>query len=127
MMKAAFLCLAMCAAVAPRAQAQMTWTDTGFVNVTGGVQGGSHTLDTSTPFELYDEDGQVTSTQDVGGGGFFDITAGYKVWHNLAVGVGFSHSGSNSDAAVTASVPDPLVFGAPRTVTASASDLKHSE
>jgi hypothetical protein len=126
-MKAGLLCLAMCAAVAPSAHAQMTWTDTGFVNVTGGFQGGSHTLTTSTPFQLYDEDGSVDSTQEVKGGGFFDISGGYKVWRNLAVGLGFTHSGSSSDAAITARVPDPLVFENLRSVTASASDLKHSE
>ncbi len=126
-MIAGLLCLAMCAAVAPSAHAQMTWTDTGFVNVTGGFQAGSHTLTTSTPFQLYDEDGTVDSTQKVKGGGFFDISGGYKVWRNLAVGLGFTHSGSSSDAAVTARVPDPLVFDNLRSVTASASDLKHSE
>jgi hypothetical protein len=126
-MKAGLLCLAMCAAVAPSAHAQMTWTDTGFVNVTGGFQGGSHTLTTATLFELYDEDGNLNSTQKVKGGGFFDITGGYKVWKNLAAGVGFSHSGSKADATISAAVPDPLVFGQLRNVTASASGLKHSE
>jgi hypothetical protein len=126
-MKAGLLCLAMCAAVAPNAHAQMTWTDTGFANVSGGFQGGSRTLTTATPFDLYDEQGSVDSTQKVKGGGFFDISGGYKVWENLAVGMGFSHSGSSSDATVTASVPDPLLFNRLRTVSASATGLKHSE
>ena len=126
-MKAGLLCLAMCAAVAPKAQAQMTWTDQAFVNISGGYQGGSDTLTTNTPFELYDEQGTVTSSQKVSGGGLFDISVGYKVWRNLAAGVGFSHTGGSSNAAVTALVPDPLVFNQLRTVTASASDLKHSE
>jgi hypothetical protein len=126
-MKAGLLCLAMCAAVAPSAHAQMTWTDTGFVNVTGGFQGGSHTLTTATLFQLYDEDGNLNSTQKVKGGGFFDISGGYKVWKNLAVGLGYSHNGSKADAVITAAVPDPAVFGQLRNVTASASGLKHSE
>lgn len=127
MMKAGLLCLVMCAAVASSAHAQMTWTDTGFVNVTGGAQGGSHTLTTATPFDLYDEEGNVASSQKVKGGSFFDISAGYKVWRNLAAGLGFSHSGSNADASITATVPDPAVFGLLRTVSASAPSLKHSE
>ena len=92
-MKAGLLCLAMCAAVAPKAQAQMTWTDQVFVNISGGYQAGSDTLTTNTPFELYDEQGTVTSSQKVSGGGLFDISVGYKVWRNLAAGVGFSHTG----------------------------------
>jgi hypothetical protein len=126
-MKAGLLCLAMCAAVAPNAQAQMTWTDQIFVNVSGGYQAGSHTLTTNTPFDLYDEQGTVTSSQKVSGGGLFDVSAGYKVWRNLAAGIGYSHTGGSSDANVTALVPDPLVFNQLRTVTASATDLKHSE
>jgi hypothetical protein len=126
-MKAGLLCLAMCAAMAPKAEAQMTWTDQVFVNISGGYQAGSDTLTTNTPFELYDEQGTVSSSQKVSGGGLFDISAGYKVWRNLAAGVGFSHTGGSSDATVTALVPDPLVFNQLRTVTSSATDLKHSE
>lgn len=126
-MKAGLLCLALCAAAAPRAEAQMTWTDRGFVNATVGVQGGSHTLETENPFTLYDEPGSVSSAQKVKGGGFFDISAGYKVWQNLAVGLGYSRTGSKADAAITASVPDPLVYDRKRTVSATATDLDHSE
>lgn len=127
MLKSSLLCLALCATVAPKAHAQMTWTDQGFVNVSGGAQAGSHTLATQSTFDLYEEQGSVSSSQKVGGGGFFDISAGYKVWHNLAVGLGYSHSASSADAAVSASVPDPLFFDRPRAVTATAPDLKHSE
>jgi hypothetical protein len=126
-MKAGLLCLVLCAAVAPKAEAQMTWTDQVFVNISGGYQAGSDTLTTNTPFELYDEQGTVSSSQKVSGGGLFDISAGYKVWRNLAAGVGFSHTGGSSDATVTALVPDPLVFNQLRPVTSSATDLKHSE
>lgn len=126
-MKAGLLCLAMCAAVAPKAHAQMVWTDKGFVNVTLGAQVGSRTLPTSTPFDIYDEQATVASTQDVKGGAFFDISAGYKVWRNLAVGIGYSRSSSKTDATITASIPDPVFFDRPRAVSATASDLKHSE
>lgn len=126
-MRAGFLCLAMCAAVAPNASAQMTWTDRAFVNLSVGVQGGSQSLTTASPFELYAEEGSVASAQEVGGGGFFDVSAGYKVWRNLAAGIGFSRTGSSSDAAIAASVPDPLVFGRLRPATGSASALSHSE
>jgi Outer membrane protein beta-barrel domain len=125
--KSAALCLIFCAGLVPSAHAQMKWTDKGFANVTVGGQTGSHTLETSTTFDLYDEKATVTSTQKVGGGGLFDISAGYKVWSNLAVGIGFSHAGKKSDAAVAASIPDPRVFDTPRAITAIAPGLKHSE
>ena len=125
--KAAVLCLFMCALVVPRADAQMTWTDNGFVNLNGGFQAGSHTLQTSTPFQIYDETASVDSTQKISGGGFFDVSAGYKVWRNLAVGVGYSWTSSSADAAISASIPDPLVHDTLRPVSGSAPDLNHTE
>jgi hypothetical protein len=127
MMNAGILALVICATVAPSAQAQMQWTDRGFLNVNGGAQTGSHSLGTDATFELYKENARLTSTQSVKGGGFFDITAGYKVWRNLALGVGYTHTGSDTDVAIAASVPDPLFYDAPRAVTLSASGAKHSE
>jgi outer membrane protein with beta-barrel domain len=127
MMKSAFLCVAICSAFAPAASAQMTWTDKGFVNLSVGVQVGSHTLDTTRTFDLYDEQGTVSSSQKVKSGGLFDVSAGYKVWHNLAVAVGYSRTSSKADATISASVPDPGFFDSPRAVTSSASGLKHTE
>ncbi|MEP6916387.1 MAG: outer membrane beta-barrel protein [Acidobacteriota bacterium] len=127
MIKAGLLCFAMCAAVAPKAAAQMTWTDNGFANISVGGQAGSHSLATSTTFPLYDETATAATAQKVKGGGLFDVSAGYKVWRNLAVGIGFSSTSGKSDTAVAASIPDPLFFDRPRAVTASATGLKHSE
>jgi hypothetical protein len=127
MMKAGFLSLALCAALAPNAHAQMTWTDQAFLNVTGGAQTGSHTLATSSTFDLYDEQGTLSSSQKVRGGGLFDVSGGYKVRKNLAAGIGLSWSGSKSTGSITALVPDPRVFDQPRTVTASTTGMKHRE
>ena len=105
----------------------MTWTDKAFVNVSFGGQVGSHTLASSTSFSLYDEDGTLGSSQKIGGGGVFDISAGYKVHKNLAAGVGYSWSSDKADASITALVPDPVVTDHPRGVTASVPGLKHTE
>ena len=125
-MKSGLLCLALCAMATP-ASAQMTWTDKGFFNLDGGVQVGSSDVTVTTPFELYFEPGSLSSALDIKGGGFFNLAAGYKVWRNLAVGAGLTFTSSNGDAAITASVPDPLEFDHHRTVATSATDLKHSE
>jgi Outer membrane protein beta-barrel domain len=127
MMTAVMLCLAMCLVVVPRAHAQMTWTNQGFVNLSGGAQTGTHALDTSTTFDLYEEKAAVASGQQVKGGGFFDLSAGYKVWRNLAAAIGYTRSGSQADATITGSIPDPRVFDQPRTITASATGLHHTE
>jgi hypothetical protein len=113
--------------VAETAHAQMTWTDKAFVSVNFGAQAPSQTLTAITTPDIYNEPASFSSTQDVGGGAFFDIAGGYKVWRNLAVGLGITHVGSKTDLTVNASIPDPLFFDQPRLVTTSVPDAKHSQ
>ena len=67
---------------------QLTWTDKAFVTVNFGGQAPSRTLNTTTSPDIYGEPASFVTSQDVGGGAFFDIAGGYKIWHNLAVGSG---------------------------------------
>jgi hypothetical protein len=121
-------CLAVvCALIAAPAHAQLAWTDTAFLNVNVGAQTGSHSLETAGTFELYGEQGNLSTAQDVKGGGLFDISAGYKVWRNLAVGIGYSRTGSDTDVAIAANVPDPNFFDRLRGLTALSSGAEHSE
>ena len=106
---------------------QMTWTDNAFVTVNFGGQAPSRTLNTTTSPDIYGEPASFATTQDVGGGAFFDIAGGYKIWQNLAVGIGVTHVGSKADLTVNASIPDPLFFDQPRLVTTSVADAKHSQ
>lgn len=126
-MKAGLLCVALCAAAAPNAQAQTTWNDKGFANLSFGLQGGSGTLGTATTFDIYDEAATVSTTQEIDGGAFFDLSAGYKVWRNLAVGLGYSRFSNSVDASLSAQIPDPVFFDRPRPVTATVSDLTHTQ
>ncbi|MGH9371668.1 MAG: outer membrane protein [Vicinamibacterales bacterium] len=128
MTKAGCLAAALGALVtAPANAQQMTWTDKGFVNVNLGGQSGSRDLTTDSTFELYAEQGNLSTTQEVGGGALFDFSAGYKVWRNLALGMGYSRTGSDSDVAIAAAVPDPVFFDRLRNLTAAATGADHSE
>src|SRR3954464_15442536 len=82
MMKAGILALCVCAAPCAASAQTMQWTDKGYVSVNGGAQVGSHNLDTNSTFDLYNESATIATTQRVKGGGFFDISAAYKVWGN---------------------------------------------
>jgi len=119
--------LALTLGVAPAAHAQMKWTDKGFVNVNFGVQAPSHSLAAETTPDIYGEPASIRSSQDVGGGAFFDIAGGYKIWSNLVVGIGFTHVGSTADMNVNAQIPDPVAFDSPRSVTTTIPDAKHSQ
>lgn len=126
-MTAGILALGLCASASPASAQMLQWTDRLFINVNGGVQVGSHDLDRNATFNLYDEDGQLQTSQSAKSGGLFDISAGYKLWKNWAFGIGYSHMGSDSDSSVHAQVPDPIFFDRPRPLDASASGLDHSE
>jgi len=131
MMKSTLITLAsgvvLSLATALPASAQMQWTDKAFVSVNFGAQAPSQSLTSATTPDIYDEPASFASTQDVAGGAFFDIAGGYKVWDNLAVGIGITHVGSTADLTVNASIPDPLFFDRPRNVTTSVADAHHSQ
>jgi Outer membrane protein beta-barrel domain len=128
MMKAGVLALCLCAAPRLVSAQTMQWTDKGYVSVNGGGQVGSHTIETTSTFTLYDENASVSSSQKVKGGGLFDIGGAYRVWgHNLLAGVSYSHTSSTSDVSLTATLPHPLFFDQPRTVHQTQGGAKHSE
>lgn len=126
MIKAAVLALGLCVYAAP-VQAQMRWTDRGFVAVDGGVQSGTHDFTTSSSFLLYDETATVTTEQQTKGGGFFDVRGGFRVWRNLAIGAGFSSTQSKGDIVVTGRIPSPIVTDQFRDVRVTQADAKHTE
>jgi hypothetical protein len=124
----AILALGLSVAATPASAQTMQWTDKGYISVGGGVQEGSDTLDTSTSFSLYGENATVTSTQKIKGGGLFDIGGAYRVWgNNLLAGVSFTHTTSDTNVALTASIPDPVFHDKPRAVSSTLSGAKHTE
>jgi len=127
-MKAGILALCICAAPRAAAAQTMQWTDKGFVSVNFGVQAGSHDLTTSSTFPLYDEQASVTTSQKVKGGALFDIGAAYRVWgNNVLAGVSFTHTSSDADVSLTASIPDPVVTDQPRPFNTTLTGANHSE
>jgi hypothetical protein len=126
--KVAILSLCLCGAPRIVAAQTMQWTDKGYVTVNAGIQAGSHDLNTNSTFPLYDENATVTSTQKVSSGAFFEVGGAYRVWgRNILAGVSYTHTTSDADVSISGSIPDPLVFDRPRSVTASQSGAKHTE
>ena len=126
--RAIILAAGLCAVPQFASAQTMQWTDKGFVTFNVGAQVGSHDLDTNSTFSLYEETATVASTQQVKSGTFIEFGGAYRVWgNNLLGGVSFTHTSSDANVAVTASVPDPVFFDRPRAVSASLSGAKHSE
>ena len=109
------------------ALAQMQWTDRGFLNLSGGIQTGTSDVGNTVTFDQYGETATLVTAQDVKGGPFFEVAAGYRVWRNLAVGASYTFLQSESDATLTGTIPDPILFDTLRNVSTSVTGLKHSE
>ena len=115
--------------VASEAQAQTkpAPASAGFVNITGGAQPQRRDLGKTDTFTLYDEKATLSSTQPIANGVFFDVSGGYRVWHGLAVGLGYSSFSTTSTATVVATIPNPLFFDQLKTVNSTATSLEHTE
>ena len=114
-------------AAATPALAQNQWTDKAFLNLSAGLQIGTSDVTSVQQFDLYAEPGTLTSALDVKGGLFFDGHAGYRIRRNIAIGVGVSFVDGKSEATINASIPHPIFFDQPRSVGATAEELKHRE
>jgi hypothetical protein len=114
-------------AASAQAQSEDYPVKTGFVAVYGGAQPQRRTLTSTESLPLYDETATITSILHVRNAALLQFAAGARVRGPLVVGARFSMFGRPGTSTVSASIPDPIVYGRPTTVTASGSDLKHTE
>lgn len=84
------------------------WDGRGYIEVSGGAQGGSHLLTETTTFTLYDEQASIVAAQNYGGGPLLGVGGGVTVWKNLLVGATFTRTRDTMDTVLTARVPNPL-------------------
>lgn len=119
--------IALVLAATPAHAQMMQWQDRGYANVNILAQPQSRNVTASSTFELYGEQATVDGPRKIGGGPVFDLSGGYRVWRNLAVGLGYSHFADSSNVTVTARIPDPLVFDNPVQQDLNAGKLDHSE
>ncbi|RUA01585.1 MAG: hypothetical protein DSY84_05140, partial [Candidatus Neomarinimicrobiota bacterium] len=59
------------------------WEDTAFVSVNFGYQVGDRSFSETLSATIYDETATYDVNHESGGGGFFDISGGVRVWRNL--------------------------------------------
>lgn len=90
-------------------------------SVSVGAQVGTRTISQSTSFVLYNENATINGSQKVGSGFLFDVGADGRVWRKLSVGLGLWTFHGTGDQTLTATIPNPLVFGHPVTQVLSLS------
>jgi hypothetical protein len=121
------VCGVMSAGIAD-AQAQMIpWEDRGYVSVNFGIQPQSREFTEVSAPDIYDEAATITVPHTIGSGAFPDFAVGVRLWQNVGVHVGYSYFSKSESPTLVAQIPHPVIGGQPRTATASAGDLSHSE
>ena len=87
-----------------------------FINVNGGAQTQSRSVDNSFSIPIYGQTATVNTSASIPSGGLFDLSGGYKVTPSIGVAVGFSTSSVTGSVAGLASVPSPIFFNRPASV-----------
>ncbi len=128
--------LALLASVPAQAQGAQKTQSTGVgwfdaerfnVHVNFGGQAGSDDFTQRFTPVIYLETATIDVAQSFGSGPLFDIGGSYMVQGDFWVGVSYSHTSGDGDAAIVGQIPDPLVSDAFRSASATASSLDHSE
>src|SRR5262245_28667291 len=124
--------LALCAgmvlcAVSVHAQSPTPSTEKFFLNVNLGGQLATRSISQVATKTVYDETASLSSSQAIGRGVVFDFNGGYRVREDFFAGLLVSTFTTSSSATTSASVPDPVFFNRPKTVTGSTTGLKRTE
>ena len=98
-----------------------------FVTINGLYQPGKETIEQTATFDVYDETATTTASQDVkNGGGMFDIGGGYRT-NKYGIGIAYTQFKSTNSASISGSIPHPIFFDRPRTVSSTLEGLEHTE
>jgi hypothetical protein len=129
MIKRVLLSVAFVGVAAGSASAQqLMWNQTFLAGVNVGAQASGSRDESSTfTFGQYGETATVTTERSVPSGLLFDVFGAARLRGNFGVAGVAALRNANSDGAVSASIPDPIFFDRPRSVTATVSDMRHRE
>jgi opacity protein-like surface antigen len=107
--------------------AAQSWSERVVISVNGTYQPATHDFSDRFEFERDFETGSTQTDYPIKGGFTFDGGVGYRLWKNLGAGVAFSYFTLDDVGHTTSSVPHPLFFNQPRTVTGDAPNLTRTE
>lgn len=98
-----------------------------FANVNIGGQFASRTLNSAVEKTIYDETATLTARQEIGSGLVWDISGGYRVWHDVYAGLQFMRFSNTQSATYTTSIPSNEVTDRPVVTNGTVDDLKRTE
>ena len=95
-------------------------TERVIVSVNASYLTASRTFDDTRTFDLYAETASFTSDYSVEPSVGVDAGAIVRIWKGLGAGVSFTSYSDSRDIEIDASLPHPLKFNSPRTMTGTA-------
>jgi Outer membrane protein beta-barrel domain len=98
-------------------EAQSLLNDKVFVNVNVGAQTQARSIDNNFSIPIYGQTATVNTTTTIKSGPIFDFSVGYKATKNIGAAIGFTTFSQTGATAGAASVPSPIFFNRPASVT----------
>jgi hypothetical protein len=103
------------------------WSDRGYINVGWGVESGSSAMTDTRTSTIYEETSTINSSSTFSSGSLFDVGVGLRVWKNLTVGAAYHQEQNDADGVLSGSIPSPVFFNRPRTLSHTVAGLKRKE
>jgi hypothetical protein len=122
----AFASLLLTVATSTTALAQSTPDSRVDISIVGGYQTSQPRMSQTQTFELYSEQGSLTTTYTARRQPVAEAGVTVRVWRKLTVGIAATHFHDSGSAQVNASLPNPLAFSQPRELTGTAA-VSHTE
>jgi hypothetical protein len=107
--------------------AQSVTAPMAFINFNVAAQPNRRDLTSTVDFTKYDEPASLTTVERVGNGAYYELSGGYRVWHELTAGAAFSYFKSTGTGTTTAVIPSPSRFNDFKTVTVESDGLTRKE
>jgi hypothetical protein len=100
-------------AATPRTPKKGDWTDRGYFAVNGIYETGSAAFTQTQEWPSFAETAKVSVAYPAKSAPGVDIEGGFRVWRNLAAGIGITAVSRSTTATVTGSLPNPLYLNRP--------------
>ena len=97
------------------------------VHLNSSYQASSRQSEMETSFRAYGEQARFLTREEFHGGGHVDVGGSLRVWRALALGASYTQVRNSGAAAVSGTVPHPLVAERDRTVPEQTLTLPHRQ
>ena len=101
----------------PRKPQKGDWTDVGYLFVNGLLETGGSGFTHPQSWPYFAETATSTASYPGQSAFGFDVSGGYRIWRNLAVGAGVTVVSRSTTAAYSGSIPNPLYLNRPNLVS----------